>query len=166
MAPPATATHASQDQSCSGRLMSMQYIKHYTTYDSPEWCSAEKSSSTLNTAVSLLLLLCPSWPLAAPEASELHVVEVTGSQRVVLHSVSDTPRKHLKIFSPGEAVAGEGVAAPRTVARTAAILVKPPVSRSTAVAAGATNAGLTRALPACGVARQGGAEWMAGTSCG
>lgn len=68
--------------------MSVQYIKHYTTCDSPEWCSAEKSSSALNTGVSLLLLLCPSRLLAAPEASELHVVEVTAGQRVALRSAS------------------------------------------------------------------------------
>lgn len=70
--------------------MSVQYIKHYTTCDSPEWCSAEKSSSALNTVVSLLLLLCLSRPLAAPEASELDVAEVTGGQRVALCSLSET----------------------------------------------------------------------------
>lgn len=75
--------------------MSVQYIKHYTTCDSPEWCSAEKSSSALNTVVSLLLLLCPSRPLAAPEALELHVAEVTAGQLVVLHSTSH-PQSTLK----------------------------------------------------------------------
>lgn len=145
--------------------MSVQYIKHYTTCDSPEWCSAEKSSSAVNTAISLLLLLCPSWPLAAPEASELHVAEVTSGQRVALRSASHTHRKHFKIFSPGKAVAGEGVAAPRTVAWTAAVLVKPPVSRHAAVTVGATDAGLARAVPAGGVARRDRAKQVAGTSC-
>lgn len=74
-------------------------------------------------------------------------------------------QKSPKMFSPGKAVAGEGVAAPRTVARTAAVLVEPPVSRHAAVAAGATDAGLTRAVPAGGVARRGGAERVTGTSC-
>lgn len=134
MTPDAAATHASQDQSCSGGLMSVQYIKQNTTCDSPEWCSAEKSSSALNTPVSLLLLLCPSRPLAPPEASKLHVAELTGGQRVALRSLSDTPRKHNKRFSPGKAVAGKRVAAPRTVAWTAAVLVEPPVSRHAAVA--------------------------------
>lgn len=78
----AATTHASQDESCSGGLTSVQYIKRrYTTCDSPEWCSAEKSSSALSAAVSLLLLLCPTRPLAASEASELHAAEVTGGQR-------------------------------------------------------------------------------------
>lgn len=50
-------------------LMSVQYIKCYMTCDSPEWCSAEKSSSTLKSAVSLLLLLCPMWPVAVWKTS-------------------------------------------------------------------------------------------------
>lgn len=87
----AAATHASQDQSRSNGLMSVQYIKRYTACDSPEWCSAEKSSSGLNGAVSLLLLPCPR-PLAAPETSELRGAEVTGGQRVALRSASETPR--------------------------------------------------------------------------
>lgn len=94
MAPPAAATHASQDQSRSGGLMSVQYIKRYTACDSPEWCSAEKSSSALNSAVSLLLLPCPARPPAAPEASELRAAEVTGGQRVALRSAWETPRMH------------------------------------------------------------------------
>lgn len=44
-------------------LMSVHWIK-YMTCDLPEWCSAEKSSSALKSAISLLLLLCPMWPVA------------------------------------------------------------------------------------------------------
>lgn len=88
MTPPAVGTHASRDQSGSGGVMSVQDIKLDTTCDSPEWCSAENSSSALNTAVSLLLLLRPSRSLAAPE---LRVAEVTGGQRAALRSAAHTP---------------------------------------------------------------------------
>lgn len=54
-------------------------------------------------------------------------------------------------LSPRDAVTGVGVTVPRAVTRTAAVFVKPPVSQHAAVTAGASDTGLTSALPAAGV---------------
>lgn len=158
---------AFQDQSCRGGLMSVQYIKRYTTCDSPEWCSAEKSSSALKSAVSLFLLLCPVWPVAAPEASELCAAEVRTTVRPwaalsVKHTgmhpppyVTPSPPTYgVKTWlSPRNAVAGVRVTVPRAVTRTAAVLMEPPVSRRAAVTAGASDTGLTSAFPAARVTK-------------
>lgn len=50
-------------------------------------------------------------------------------------------------LSPRNAVPGVGVTVPRAVTRTAAVFMKPPVSWHTAVTVGASDAGLTSALP-------------------
>lgn len=160
---------AFQDQSCCGGLMSVQYIKRYTTCDSPEWCSAEKSSSALKSAVSLLLLLCPMWPVAAPEASELCAAEV----RTTVRPWAPLSVKHTRMhplpyvtlsppaygcgfktwLSPRNAVAGVRVTVTHAVTRTAAVLMEPPVSRRAAVTAGAPDTGLTSAFPAARVTK-------------
>lgn len=57
-------------------------------------------------------------------------------------------------LSPRNAVAGVGVTVPRAVTRTAAVLVKPPVSQHAAVTAGASDTRLTSALPAGGVTQR------------
>lgn len=68
------------------------------------------------------------------------------------------------------AVTGVAVTVRCAVTRTAAVFVEPPVSQHAAFTAGASDAGLTSALPAAGVAERGAsrahaAYRVAGTRC-
>lgn len=60
---------------------------------------------------------------------------------------------------PRNAVTSVGVTVPRAVTRTAAVFIKPPVSRHAAVTVGASNTGLTSALPGVRVA-ESAATWV------
>lgn len=60
---------------------------------------------------------------------------------------------------PRNAVTSVGVTVPRAVTRTAAVFIKPPVSRHAAVTVGASDTGLTSALPGVRVA-ESAATWV------
>lgn len=73
-------------------------------------------------------------------------------------------------LSPRKAVTSVGVTVPCAVTWATAVFMKPPVSQHAAVAAGASDAGLTSALPTAGVAERAttwedGADRVAGTGC-
>lgn len=60
---------------------------------------------------------------------------------------------------PRNAVTSVGVTVPRAVTRTATVFIKPPVSRHAAVTVGASDTGLTSALPGVRVA-ESAATWV------
>lgn len=146
----------------------MKYIECDVTCDSPEWCSAEKSSSALKSSPSLALQRSRAWPVAAWKTPTLScAAEVTSRAALcVNHPECTLPQRHLAFLtceqmqtrwlSPRDAVAGVGVAAPRAATGTAAVLMQPPVSQHAPVTADAAHTGLTSAFPAAGITRRAG----------